>query len=199
MRSIVRCFASPRNDVFQTAKLHRHCERTKQSSRVGWAKALLRRAHRSRRARQGGHASLCPPCGFRRHTLSFSRRDFRLSFTNSLLPLEQRAQGKPGADCARSTVCEKCRENTHGFDRYSRDIPAFPAQWFDGLYVLSPVSGLYCHRCRARTGGPDRRQGRGARTTRFRRTPRAPLVNRATASIASHRTVRDDREPPLAG
>jgi hypothetical protein len=40
-----------------------------------------------------------------------------------------------------------------------------------GLYVISPVSGLYCHRCRPRTGRADRRQGRGARTTRFRRTP----------------------------
>jgi hypothetical protein len=29
-------------------------------------------------------------------------------------------------------------KDAHGFDRYSRDIPAFPAQWFDGLYVLSP-------------------------------------------------------------
>src|SRR5436190_14708911 len=34
----------------------------------------------------------------------------------------------------------------HGFDRYSRDIPAFPAQWLYGLYVLSPVSGVVCHR-----------------------------------------------------
>src|ERR1700752_2762855 len=40
----------------------------------------------------------------------------------------------------------KWRKNAHGFDRYSRDIPAFPAQWLYGLYVLSPVSGLFCHR-----------------------------------------------------
>jgi hypothetical protein len=26
------------------------------------------------------------------------------------------------------------------------DHPAFPAQWFYGLYVLSPVTGLFCHR-----------------------------------------------------
>src|SRR5215471_14826982 len=24
--------------------------------------------------------------------------------------------------------------------------PAFPAQWFYGLYVISPVTGLFCHR-----------------------------------------------------
>jgi hypothetical protein len=26
------------------------------------------------------------------------------------------------------------------------DHPTFPAQWFYGLYVLSPVTGLFCHR-----------------------------------------------------
>jgi hypothetical protein len=26
------------------------------------------------------------------------------------------------------------------------DQPAFPAQWFYGLYVVSPVTGLSCHR-----------------------------------------------------
>jgi hypothetical protein len=53
--------------------------------------------------------------------------------------LGKRAQGKPGADCARSPVCEGCYKNAHGLNyRYSQDIPAFPAQWFYGLYVLSP-------------------------------------------------------------
>src|SRR5581483_8274731 len=70
-----------------------------------------------------------------------------------------------------------------------------------GLYVLSPVSGLYCHRCQARTGGPDRRQGRGARTTRFRRTPQRfrpePKPLTPQASIATRTTLRDDRETSL--
>ena len=26
----------------------------------------------------------------------------------------------------------------HGFDRYSQDIPAFPAQWFNGLFRALP-------------------------------------------------------------
>src|SRR4029453_18809544 len=71
-----------------------------------------------------------------------------------------------------------------------------------GLYVLSPVSGLYCHRCQARTGGPDRRQGRGARTTRFHRTLqrfRRTGETRLTrqASISTRTTLRDDRETSL--
>ena len=59
------------------------------------------------------------------------------SFVHRSALLSQRAQGKPGADCARSTVCKK-GNNAHGFLRYSRDIPAFPAQWLYGLYALSP-------------------------------------------------------------
>src|SRR5215470_17663809 len=56
--------------------------------------------------------------------------------------LEERAQGRPGADCARSTVCGSPVEECTRIYRYSQDIPAFPAQWVDGLYVISPGSGL---------------------------------------------------------
>jgi hypothetical protein len=68
-----------------------------------------------------------------------SRGSFSPEFCHLVVPLSQRAQGKPGADCARSPVCEECYRNAHGLNyRYSRDIPAFPAQWFYGLYVISP-------------------------------------------------------------
>src|ERR1700752_3539512 len=73
-----------------------------------------------------------------------------------------------------------------------------PSNGFTVSFVLSPVSGLYCHRCHSRTGGKDTRQGGGARTTRLRR----PL--RAFSSGAKHLTpqrpskpaptFRDDRE-----
>src|SRR5262249_28513238 len=65
-------------------------------------------------------------------------------------------------------------------------------------FVLSPVSGLFCHRCRPRTGRADRRQGRGARTTRLRR-PLAERFVRYTRHltpqrpIATRTTLRDDR------
>jgi hypothetical protein len=99
-----------------------------------------------------------------------------------------RAQGKPGADCARSAVCKKTGNNAHGFDRYSRDIPAFPAQWVYGLYVLSPVSGLCLSPLpQPPQGGGDRRQGRGARTTRFRRPPVKRFVQVNGSPDASQR------------
>ena len=55
---------------------------------------------------------------------------------------ESRAPTAPAAPCA---MVDK---NAHGFDRYSRDIPAFPARRLYSLYVLFPVSGLFCHRRR---------------------------------------------------
>ena len=46
------------------------------------------------------------------HDLSFPRLDSRPGSANSLAPFEKRAQGKPGADCARSPMCvgvlQKC-------------------------------------------------------------------------------------------
>ena len=54
------------------------------------------------------------------------------------LSIEEGA-GKPGADCARSPVCNGVDENAHGLNhRYSQDIPAFPAQWFYGFLRALP-------------------------------------------------------------
>jgi hypothetical protein len=38
------------------------------------------------------------------------------------------------------------QKSTRQNHRFSRNRPAFPAQWFYGLYVISPVTGLSCHR-----------------------------------------------------
>src|SRR6202008_1920463 len=170
---------------------------------VGWAKARLRRAHLCLRALEGGYAStfalratadksLCPPYASRRHTRIHPPGAISPELCHFIVPLLYRGGRESRAPTAPAAPCAKGSKNAHGFDRYSRDIPAFPAQWLYGLYVLSPVSGLYCHRCRARTGGPDRRQGRGARTTRLRRTlPRFVRGEHLTqqASIASHAHV----------
>src|SRR5204863_1886704 len=73
-----------------------------------------------------------------RHTLSFSRRDFGLSFAYSLAHLRREGAGKAGRRLRpQATVCNG-RNNAHGFDRYSRDIPAFPAQWLYGFLRALP-------------------------------------------------------------
>src|SRR5689334_11317031 len=74
---------------------------------------------------------------FFKQPTAFPRRNFARVVHLIVPPLrrghrESRALAAPAAPCAMG------RKNAHGFDRYSRDIPAFPAQWFYGLYVLSP-------------------------------------------------------------
>ncbi len=64
---------------------------------------------------------------------------FRPGLASSLLPPGQRAQGRPGADCARSPVCvgvlPKCtRVELQVQPRH----PGLPRAMFYGLYVLSP-------------------------------------------------------------
>ena len=64
----------------------------------------------------------------------------------NLVPRSWREQGMPGARCTRGLVCNSAyRKRTRAY-RYSRNTPAFPAQWSYGLcrallgdeFVLSP-------------------------------------------------------------
>src|SRR5262249_27721359 len=105
-------------------------------------------------------------------------------------PLVRRRQGNPAPTSPLVPLQRKHRGRTTGTAETTR---LSPRNGFTVSFVLSPVSGLYCHRCRARTGGPDRRQGRGARTTRLRRTLRAfpsgAEAPDAAASIATRANV----------
>jgi hypothetical protein len=64
----------------------------------------------------------------------------------SVPPESKRAQGMPGAGRNPWPPCNK--ESTGKEPQVQPDHPAFPAQWVYGLYVLSPVTGLVCHRRR---------------------------------------------------
>jgi hypothetical protein len=50
----------------------------------------------------------------------------------------------PDARCTRGRLCSKKAQASA--TKGTPQQPAFPAQWFYGLYVLSPVTGLFCHR-----------------------------------------------------
>src|ERR1700730_14370063 len=75
---------------------------------VGWAKARLRRAHHPCRDTAGGHASLCPPYEFVALLLAMTTR-YDSAISPRLAPellyeipsKRKRAQGMPGARCAR--------------------------------------------------------------------------------------------------
>src|SRR5436190_24358208 len=121
-------------------------------------------------------------------------------FASSFVPLSDRGRRESRALTAPALPCAMI-ERTHtvltGTARTSR---LSPRNGFTAYFELSPVSGLYCHRCQPRTGGADRRQGRGARTTRLRRplrTFRPVQAPDATAAIATRTTFRDDRETSL--
>ena len=59
---------------------------------------------------------------------------------------KKRAQGRPGARCTRGLVRKLHKRKRTRAYRFSGNTPAFPAQWFTAYFVLSPVTGLFCHR-----------------------------------------------------
>ena len=88
-------------------------------------------------------------------------RDLAAQFARALrlisLPSNQRAQGKPGARCTRGLVCKMHKEKRTRAYRFSGGSPAFPAQWFYGLYrallgerirLVTVAAGLIANRIR---------------------------------------------------
>src|SRR5205814_4445545 len=68
---------------------------------------------------------------------TFPRRDFA-RVVQIRRPSSNRGRRESRAPTAPAAPCAKTATNAHGFDRYSQDIPAFPAQWFDGLLRALP-------------------------------------------------------------
>ena len=113
------------------------------------AHAMLGRAMH-RMFRRNGRARARLVCRHDRHSFSNRRASalpprMRPGDALSSHPRHvMRARGMPGAGRPHGPPAEK---NAGGrYHRFSRDIPAFPARWCYGLYVISPVNGLSCHR-----------------------------------------------------
>jgi hypothetical protein len=100
--------------------------------------------------------SLLPPCGLseiriqisnsERCASAFSRRGAPEFCVDGHPQKKQEGAGKAG--CAlhprsRVQICTKKRTRAY---RSSGGNPTFPAQWFTAYSVLSPVTGLSCHR-----------------------------------------------------
>src|SRR5437870_4272945 len=73
-----------------------------------------------------------------KHTFAFSRQAFARVLQFRCPSEPQRAQGKPGASCARSLVCRVKKANERSHYRFSQFTPAFPAQWFYGFLRALP-------------------------------------------------------------
>jgi len=73
-----------------------------------------------------------------RCSFPISRLDVPEVCQNFPYPLDQRAQGIPGARCTRGLVCNSARKKRTRAYRFSGGNPAFPAQWFYGLFRTLP-------------------------------------------------------------
>ena len=133
----------------------------------------------------------------------------------------------PGAQCTRSLACKSEVSTRVSSPQVHRKHPTFPhAMVLTVYFVLSPVTGLFCHR-RLRTNvlsKPGRADstsanltpasGRQDHTTSpytaivsrqravdrsqvFRLALRSHRAQNAAASTASHPNVRDDHDTPL--
>src|SRR5260370_18464603 len=88
------------------------------------------------------------------------------------------------------------RRRTRAY-RCSGGNPAFPARWFTAYFVLSPVTGLFCHR-RSRDNPATLAPASGRQDHTTLPSAWASFVN-APPKRPPHpaSNVRDDREAPL--
>jgi hypothetical protein len=115
----------------------------------------------------------------------------------SLLQLRGRREGRVSADTHGPRATKK-----HAAEpQVQPEQPAFPAQWFYGLYVIFPVTGLSCHRhswivstTLAPASGRQNHTISPSAIASFVRAMIAPELSRPSHP-ASY--VRDDRETPL--
>ena len=116
-------------------------------------------------------------------------------------PRKTEGAGKAGWPHAPGALAQKTFARARKPQVQAVITPAFPARWFYGLYVISSVNHPVCHRNQRDALGiiadlaPDLW---GARTTRFRRPRKKPLVSRAPSRPPLPRlTCRDDRDTSL--
>jgi hypothetical protein len=129
---------------------------------------------------------------------SRSRRAIRASFAWNVPFRIQRAQGMPGARCARSRACSvvNTRVSHHGHTGFTRHSPR---NGFNGLYRALPGDRACLPPSFRGKSREACRQRRGVRTTRLRRPRLAPFVKGASASTASRPTSVTIAKRPFEG
>src|SRR5258705_13782561 len=147
--------------------------------------------------RDGLLASLAMTAPIFKHERAFSQREAPELCKKISALRNQRAQGMPGAQCARSLVCKKTntRVSHHG---HTGNHPAFPAQWFYGLFralpgdqaCLTPSPALLL---------ADLTPASGRQNHTTSPSAAAPFVKCAARVHRIPPRVRDDRETPLWG
>jgi hypothetical protein len=129
-------------------------------------------------------------------TSTFPRRDPPESCLVRV-PLEMRGRRECRVRAAPAVSCASAQKSAHASIQGSGEHPTFPAQWFCGLYALSPVTGLCCHR-RPGIITQDLIPASGDQDHAISPHVPAPFVLRApTRPSHPASNVRDDRDTPL--
>jgi len=132
-----------------------------------------------------------------KHTFAISRHDAP-ELCNSLSP-NRRAQGMPGAHCARSLVC-RMKKHTSIVTTVTPGSPGIPrAMVLTVSFVLSPATGLVCRRRPQDHHLTSLTPASGRHDHTTSPSARSALVRCATCVHRIPPRVRDDREPPLCG
>ena len=133
----------------------------------------------------------------REHGFVLPRRKTPESVKENSHPLSLRAQGMPGARCARSLVC-KVKKHTSIVTTVAPRSPGIPrAMVLTASFALFPAIGLSCHRRLQ-----DHRLTGLISASRYQNHTTSPSAL-TCSSCASRRpshpapNVRDDREAPL--
>jgi hypothetical protein len=136
-----------------------------------------------------------PPC---LGIASRSRGTMRPSCATAFRP-NRRAQGMPGAHCARSLVC-RMKKHTSIVTTVTPGSPGIPrAMVLTVSFVLSPATGLFCHRRPQDHHLTSLTPASGRHDHTTSPSARSALVRCATCVHRIPPRVRDDREPPLCG
>jgi hypothetical protein len=115
----------------------------------------------------------------------------------NLLPRKNKGAGKAGCPLHPQPRVRNKKAHEHSHHRFAGNAQLSLRNGFNGYFVLSPVTGLFCHRrlveLLPRNLTPA--SGRQDHTT----SPSALVlfVDSTFASIASHLNVRDDRDTSL--
>jgi hypothetical protein len=135
-----------------------------------------------------------------RHVIAFPRREYARVLPYIVLPAKnQRAQGMPGARCARSLAC-KVKKHTSIVTTVTPDSPGIPhAMVLTVSFVLSPVIGLYCHRRVSRSLPASLTPASRRQDHTTSPSASAPFVEGANHVHRISPRVRDDRDTPLSG
>ncbi|MEA2808131.1 MAG: hypothetical protein QOJ17_2272 [Rhodospirillaceae bacterium] len=128
---------------------------------------------------------------------SHSHGALRPSFSFHFRPLQIRGRREDRVRAAPAVSCAKCtKENAHEHTGSAETLRPSPRNGFTAYSALSPVTGFLAT-VAMRIAPHNLTPASGRQDHTISPSASVPFVKGTSASTASHRAFRDDREPPL--